>query len=243
MKLKSVEYKNFGSYGSAVQSINFTDVPSFYLVVGENGHGKSTIADVIRFVLFGKVPNKKLKDLVNRFNGGAWAKLHFESARGQDVVVERTADPSSIKLMVDGELYDKALKKGPNEYLADELVEIPFHVFNNVILISCTDFKSFLTMTPGDKRLIVDKIFGFAIINAMRTFLKDESKIISDEVNQLTGSISSLERSLRSSTEQLDSLSKQIVQEEEDKTVEITVSLEKYTQLLTLHGHRSHRSF
>ena len=124
MKLKSVEFKNFGSYGSSIQTVNFSDIPSFYLIVGENGHGKSTIANVIRFVLFGKVPNKTLKDLVNRFNGGAWGKLHFESSKGQDVVVERTADPSSIKLYVDGKPYDKALKKGPGEYLIDELVEI-----------------------------------------------------------------------------------------------------------------------
>ena len=236
MKLKSVEFKNFGSYGSAVQSINFTDIPSFYLVVGENGHGKSTIADVIRFILFGKVPNKKLKDLVNRFNGGAWGKLQFESAKGQDVIVERTADPSSIKLFVDGKPYDKALKKGPGEYLTDELVEIPFHVFNNVILISCSDFKSFLTMSPADKRAIVDKIFGFAIINNMRSILKDEIKKVSDELTKILGGIDSIDRSLRSSSVRLEELSAKILQEEEDKTAEMTENLEKYKQLLTIHA-------
>ena len=176
MQIECLKFKNIASYGNRLQTIDL-GTPSFYQVVGGVGHGKSTISDVLKFVLYGTLgkDGRKLKDLPNRINGAAWAYIRFKS-RNHIVEVERGIDPNILNITVDGTPYDRANKRAPNEYLTEELIEIPFHVFNNIISLSINDFKSFLKMGVEDKRKIIDKVFGFTIINQMREILKSEIK-------------------------------------------------------------------
>lgn len=41
MKINSIEFKNFASYGNQVQIIEFEDQAQLYLTLGKNGHGKN----------------------------------------------------------------------------------------------------------------------------------------------------------------------------------------------------------
>ena len=59
MKILSVEWKNFNSYGNTPSRIDFeNDKGDLYLLMGGNGHGKSTISEVITFCLYGKIERK-----------------------------------------------------------------------------------------------------------------------------------------------------------------------------------------
>ena len=90
MKIRSIEWKNFGSYGNNTQKIVFDDQQgNFYLIVGSNGAGKSTISDVIKFGLYGKLDNKHLKDIPNRFNGNAFCRILLEKNSTTLVTIER----------------------------------------------------------------------------------------------------------------------------------------------------------
>ena len=147
MKILSVEFKNFNSYGNKIQRIEFPkDKAGFFIVLGPNGVGKTTIKDVIEFALYGKVSGRKLKEIPNRMNGSAWAKVEL-IAKNRHVVIEAGLDPTMIELTIDGVLYNKANTRGPREYLTEELLEIPFHVFANIVSISILDFKSFLNIS------------------------------------------------------------------------------------------------
>lgn len=235
MQILSIQFKNFNSYGNKIQEIKFPiDESGFFHVVGKNGEGKSTIAEVIKFGAYGKVDGKKLKDISNRINGGAWVKIKLIT-KNKEVIVECGLEPSFINLWVDGILYDKANMRGPREYLTEELLEIPFHVFNNIISISITDFKSFLKMSSDDKRKIIDKIFGFHIINQMRELLKGQSKIIKDNLDSIISSMESKSSTLNSSILELDNLTLKLNEVSEDKIVDITANLEKYKKLLDFH--------
>src|SRR3990170_1431517 len=113
MKILKVEFKNFNSYGNKIQVIEFpTDQSGFFHVVGPNGFGKTTISEAIKFGLFGKVDGKKLKDIPNRINGGAWVRITLIT-KNKEVVVECGIDPSFINLWVDGIPFDKANTRGP----------------------------------------------------------------------------------------------------------------------------------
>jgi len=157
MRLSKIEWRNFASYGNKIQSLTFGDNPGLYLVVGENGAGKSTISDVITFGLYGKLDGKKLKDIPNRINGNAWVKITF-LVNGEEYSVERGLDPSIFNLYVNGSLYDKAGSRSVQDYLTDDIIQIPNYVFNNTISLSINDFKSFLKMSPSDKKSIIRRI-------------------------------------------------------------------------------------
>jgi len=230
MKIKKVIFKNFASYGNTPQTLDFEDT-SLFLVLGGNGFGKSTLANVIKFLCYGKVEGVNNGELPNRINKNLWGSIELES-RGRYVKIERGLAPNIFKVYINGVEYDQAGKMNTQEYLEEEIFEISYNVFKNVIILSVNDFKSFLTMSPGDKKSIVDKLFGFSVINDMRESIKkdrrevkQELKTLEDELNSLTESILSVqekiiqleEDSQKKNSEKIKDLKNQLYQFDENK--------------------------
>lgn len=234
MRITKVEWKNFTSYGNRKQELDLSNETSLYQIVGENGAGKTSISQVITFALYGKVEGKKLKDIPNRINGNAWTRVTLDNY-GIEVVVERGLDPNLFKLTVNGTEYDKAGSRSIQEYLEDDIIGIPYYVFNNTLLLSINDFKSFIKMSPSDKRAIVDKIFGFHILNQMRDVIKTESRKIRQVLDNTIGKISSLETSIQNSYNEMENLSEEIQQQTLEKLEELKTSLEKFNSLRDHH--------
>lgn len=234
MRILKVEWRNFTSYGNRNQVLDLSGDPYLYQIVGENGAGKTSISQVITFALYGKVEGKKLKDIPNRINGNAWTKVTLDNY-GTEVIVERGLEPNFFKLTVNGTEYDKAGSRSVQEYLEEDLLGIPYYVFNNTLLLSINDFKSFVKMTPSDKRAIVDKIFGFHILNQMRDLLKNETKKIRQILDNSIGRISSLETSIQASQDEMDSLSDELLEENRNSLVLLTDSLTKFKSLSNHH--------
>ena len=230
MKIKKVIFKNFASYGNTLQTLDFEDT-SLFLVLGGNGFGKSTLANVIKFLCYGKVEGVNNGELPNRINKNLWGSIELES-RGRHVKIERGLAPNIFKIYINGVEYDQAGKMNTQEYLEEEIFEISYNVFKNVIILSVNDFKSFLTMSPGDKKSIVDKLFGFSVINDLRESIKkdrrevrQELKTLEDELNSLTESILSVqekiiqleEASQKKNSEKIKDLKNQLFQFDENK--------------------------
>ena len=234
MKIKKIEWRNVASYGNKIQKLELPESAGLIQVVGENGVGKSTISDVITFGLYGKLEGKKLKDIPNRSNKNAWMKISFEQD-GKNYEVERGLDPPLFQLSIDGNIYDQAGKNNVQDYLSDDILKIPYYVFNNTISLSINDFKSFLKMSTADKKLIIDKIFGFYILNEMRDILKEESKSIKSQIDQLTGEIFATGRSISSSQKELEELQQKIIENSGTEIEKTQEQLEKYKSLLELH--------
>jgi DNA repair exonuclease SbcCD ATPase subunit len=235
MRITKVEWKNFTSYGNRKQELDLSNKTSLYQIVGENGAGKTSISQVITFALYGKVEGKKLKDIPNRINGNAWTKVTLDNY-GTEIIVERGLDPNLFKLSVNGTEYDKAGNRSIQEYLEEDILGIPYYVFNNTLLLSVNDFKSFVKMSPSDKRSIVDKIFGFHILNQMRDLLKDESKKIKQSIDTTVGKISSLETSIKNSYDEMETLADELEADNAGKLDTLNSSLEKFSSLLEYHG-------
>ena len=238
MKLNRVEWRNFASYGNKIHTMELEqDRSNLYLVVGENGAGKSSISDVITFGLYGKLDGKNLKDIPNRVNGNTWVRITFE-ANGIEYMVERGLDPAIFNLYINGVLYDKAGARSIQEYLTDTILQIPSYVFSNTISLSINDFKSFLKMTPKDKKAIIDKIFGFYIINMMRDLLKEEAKNIKENLIRLDADISTVTRSINSSLSELENLMEKLKEDSKGEIEKYKKSLADFKSLYELHKKR-----
>lgn len=235
MRIIKIEWRNFSSYGNKIQTLSFPEEACLFQIVGENGAGKTTISQVIAFGLYGKVEGKKLGDIPNRINGHAWVRIEFES-NGRVVSVERGLEPSLFKLSIDGINYDQSGNTNIQNYLTDELIGIPYYVFNNTISLSINDFKSFIKMSPQDKRAIIDKIFGFNILNQMREILKDEIKNLKSKMDTINGSIFSIEKSIERSSTEMELLMNEIQSEREEKLRTLKENLSKIEDLQKIHS-------
>ena len=225
MRIKKIEWRNFSSYGNRIQVLDLEGKNSLFQIVGENGAGKSTISQVITFGLYGKLEGKKLKDIPNRINGNAWVRITIQH-QSIDVVVERGLDPNIFRVFMDGKEYDQAGSRSLQDFLTDDILGIPFYVFNNTISLSVNDFKSFLKMSVSDKRAIIDKIFGFHILNQMREVLKSEIKKLKESIDILIGKKGSLELSIQNTQNELESLLKEIESESDSADQEMQKNLD-----------------
>jgi len=221
MKIEEISFKNFASYGNQVQTLEFDkNRSSLYLVLGGNGYGKSTIANAIIYGLYGKLEDFNLSDLPNRINKNLWVKIRLKCGN-KTVVIESGIAPKLFSVSVDGAELDQAGMSNIQDYLENEVYEIPYHVFKNIIILSVNDFKSFLTMSPKDKRNIVDKLFGFSIINDMYTRVKDIKKEIKDDIKTIEDELRAIEASITSTQNKIEELEKISADENKEKIVQL----------------------
>ena len=217
MHIDKVKFRNFGSYGNRLMELELSEEPGFCLVQGKNGNGKSTLSDVIKFAIFGKLENKKLKDIANRMNKHMEIRIYLTVRKGK-VIIERGVEPGYFRLYLNGKEIDKAGKRSVQEYLEEELLEMPFYVFSNTLSLSINDFKSFIRMSNFDKRAIIDKIFGLQILNQMREAIKSQSKKLKETVDSLESSANAFSRTLKSSERELEDLQQKIQESQGEKS-------------------------
>ena len=206
MKIEFIEFKNFASYGNSLQRIDFNqDAAELFLTLGKNGHGKTTIANAIVYALYGKVEGVKLGDIPNRINKELTVKIKL-LCKNTNVEIERGLSPGRFKVLLNGVEFDKAGKKSVQEYLEEEIYGIPYHVFKNIIILSVNDFKSFLTMSNYDKKRIIDRMFGFSILNDMQYSIKEERKLLRNDIDSYDSELSQINENIISVTMKLNSL-------------------------------------
>lgn len=230
MKILSIEFKNIASYGNKTQKLEFNkDAAELYLTLGKNGHGKTTIANAIVFGLYGKVEGVKMGDLPNRINKNLWVKVHLQS-NTMDVVIERGLAPNKFKVVINGVEYDRAGKRGVQEYLEEEVYGIPYHVFKNIIILSINDFKSFLTMSPSDKKQIIDKMFGFSILNDMQRMVKDDRKALKSDMDAFDAELTQINESIVQVKIQLNKLQQESDEKNKDEIKALKERLVKFDE-------------
>ena len=230
MKIQSIEFKNFASYGNSIQKLEFEDDSSeLFLTLGKNGHGKTTIANAIVYALYGKVEGVKMADLPNRINKELWVKINLQCGT-TEVSIERGLAPGKFEVKLNGIEFDKAGKRSVQEYLEEEIFGIPYHVFKNIIILSVNDFKSFLSMTNSDKKQIIDKMFGFSILNEMQQQIKEERKGLKVDIDVYERELKSINENITSVNMQLNELMVESNEKDKAKIQELKDTLIKYSE-------------
>ena len=229
MRIQSIEFKNFASYGNSIQRLEFEeDNSELFLTLGKNGHGKTTIANAIMYALYGKVEGVKMADLPNRINKELWVKINLQ-CKTTEVSIERGLAPGKFEVKLNGIEFDKAGKRSVQEYLEEEIFGIPYHVFKNIIILSVNDFKSFLTMTNNDKKQIIDRMFGFSILNEMQQNIKEERKSLKVDLDIYERELTQLDENITSVNMKLNELMAESNEKDKAKIQELKDSLVRYT--------------
>lgn len=223
MKIKKIAWRNISSYGNKVQRIDFENNPGFYMLTGDNATGKSSFLNCITFALYGKVTNKSLKDLANRKNKNGWVRIELE-ASNHSVVIERGVAPNTFEVIVDGAVIGEAGKANIQKYLEDEIFRMPFYVFDNLISLNINDFKSFIDMSPSDKRAIIDRLFSLDVINQMRELLKSDFRDVKQALESANKEIQWIETSIQKSKDKRAEIEKKVKQDNEEEVARLLES-------------------
>ncbi len=228
MKLKNIQWRNIKSYGNKLQRIDFDDNGGLWMVLGKNGNGKSSLLELPKILYYGKLDGFKKDEIANRLNRHGWVKGDVQINPNTIVTIERNLSPQDLTVYKynsgqepsEDNNIGKAGVKNYQDYIDIEVTGLPYHIFSNIISLSVNDFKSFISMTPHDKRVIIDKLFTMEIINKMNWLVKTDLRNIKIDIDLYDKEIASLQGSIKNAKSELEKL-KQKINEDSTKRVEL----------------------
>ena len=211
MKILKLQWRNIFSYGDDITEIEFGDDGKLWQLSGKSGSGKSSLLSIPKLLLFGKTEGGDGKpvdvaDISNWINKKGW--ISGVVVKNNDTfVIERTFSPSTLTITKNGTPIDKAGMKNMQGVIDSEILDdMPYNIFANVMNLSMNNFKSFISMTPSDKRLIIDKIFSLEIINKVHELVKKDMRDLGNSINISNSQLYSIEQSLNTSNAELERL-------------------------------------
>ena len=222
MRLKKVSWKNFKSYSNIMTELDFSDIHSLNLIIGVNGTGKSSIAECITYLMYGKIENFTASEIPNRTNKNFYGKIELD-CDGHSVIIERGLAPTIFTVTIDGNVVDTAGKTNVQDMLEEVYYRIPYSVFKNIIVLSINDFKSLVNLNLSDKRNIIDRIFGFTIFNEVLKKVKEDVKGIDSEISENSGSLRANNNSIERIISQVNELKNNIVSQDEIKKLALNI--------------------
>lgn len=236
MKLKSIEWRNIGPYGNKLQKLELSEEGGLWMVLGKNGHGKSFVVNLPKILYYGKLDGFKKEEIANRLNKHGWLKGEVETSPGTYVMIERNLSPSDLvvhkyrKGEVPNEDNDigKAGIKNYQDYIDLEVTGLPYNIFSNIISLSVNDFKSFISMTPSDKRIIIDKLFAMEIINKMNDLIRKDIREVKINLDLYDREIMSLNNSIQVAVKELEKARERVAADNTKRIRELIEKMKSY---------------
>ena len=202
MRFVSIEFKNVFAYGEEVQKIEYSSEGKLILLKGISGAGKSAILSLPTLVLYGKLKSMAKTGIANRVNKHGWVRGVI--VKGQhEYVIEREFSPNSLKIWKDGNEIDSYGSYDAEDYIKTEIIEIPLQTFNNMVTISMKNFTSFLSMSPTDRKQVIDEVFDVRIVNVAAEQIKKDVKELGNSINGDNQTMFSLNKTLSNANYEL----------------------------------------
>lgn len=202
MKIEKIEFKNLFSYGEQIQEITYDNTGKLILLKGQSGAGKSAILSLPCLLLYGKLEKVPKTAIANRINKNGWMRGTIKQGQ-HTYVIERKFSPNSVTVFRDNENIENYGTKDAQSFIDNEIIDIPQATYSNMISISMKSFKSFLKMSPADRKQIVDRVFDLEIINIVFENLKKDMRDLGSSINGDNNTIFSLNRTIQNANNEL----------------------------------------
>lgn len=209
------------SVGNSTQGVDF-DREQLTLVLGENldqggddsgsrnGTGKTTIINALSYALYGQALTNIRKDnLVNKTNNKAMlVTLTFEKD-GRNYHIERGRKPNLLKFSIDGtdqEITDES--QGDSRKTQEDintLLGMSHEMFKHILALN-TYTEPFLSLKSNDQRAIIEQLLGITILSEKADKLREQSKIVKDQLTEETARLTAVTASNEKITENIDRL-------------------------------------
>ncbi|WQJ51130.1 MAG: SbcC-like subunit of palindrome specific endonuclease [phage Lak_Megaphage_RVC_AP4_GC26] len=219
MKIEKIEFRNLFSYGEQVQEINYDDTGKLILLKGQSGAGKSAILSLPCLLLYGKIEKVPKTSIANRINKNGWMRGTIKQGQ-HTYVIERKFSPNGVTVFKDNENIENYGTKDAQSFIDSEIIDIPQATYSNMISISMKSFKSFLKMSPADRKQIIDRVFDLEIINVVFENLKKDMRELGSSINADNSTIFSLNQTIQNANNELIQIQQKIQSKESKDKIE-----------------------
>lgn len=222
----------------SIDILNYTEDLLDLQVVGQEYYTNnivshnSSLIETLDLSVYGEVQNKQgkrlsQKNFPNRNNGKLEVEVTFQTDEICTIKrnMQNLSSPLKTELIIDGVPYGKANK------IDDKILEkigFDYKTYKSFISMNVNNFKNFISLTPEEKRILLDKLFSLEQINDLNKILKQLQKTNDISFNSLKDQISIY-------TENIESLRKTINEVNEKKKInndvkqaELKVKLNEY---------------
>lgn len=190
IRFELLRYKNFLSTGNVWTEVRL-DAHNMTLIIGKNGHGKSTLIDALCYVLFGKAFRKiNLDGLINSINQqGCCVEIEFSIGSTKYKVI-RGMRPAVFEIYEDGVLVDQeAASRDHQRYLEKQVLGFGMKSFTQIVVVGSNSFTPFMRLGPQDRRAIIEQVLDIDVFSTMNTVVKAKVKTLSEGLNRAKAKI------------------------------------------------------
>ena len=183
---KKIKWKNFLSTGNHFSEIELIK-NSTTLIVGQNGAGKSTVLDALTFSLFGK-PFRKINksQLLNSVNEKECVVEVELSINDVEWKVVRGIKPNIFKIYRDDNCLDQFSNSNDQQkWLEQNVLKMNYKSFTQIVILGSTNFVPFMQLSAPNRRDVIEDLLDIKIFSSMNNIIKDEIKIVRDEIRTL----------------------------------------------------------
>lgn len=229
--------KNFFSIGNTWMEFDLCGSPST-LIIGQNGNGKSTLLDLLCYVLFGKpYRDIKLGQVVNTINNKAMVVEIEFSILGSRYKIARGQKPSIFEIYKDGDLVtQEAATRDYQKYLEKQILKMNHRSFKQLVIMGTAAYTPFMQLKSGDRRQVIEDVLDIAIYSKMGELSRLREREIKTDVTRIDQELKLRRENLISHQTNLEVLKtdKENIEKERDSKIEsLSVELTNNKSLLS----------
>lgn len=243
ISIESVRFKNFLSFGSRWQEIQFPTGVNVVLGLDvdkdkSNGAGKSSFLETITFALFGQIHKPVKKDDIINWKNRRACLVELNFRKGEiTYTVRRGIKPNVFEIFENGILIDKPAHVRDYQAILEDIIGLNFQTFMSLIHSNINSSQPVLAMKKPEKRKFMDKIFGLELYSWLNDKANEKLRSVNDKIRESeirisanrnrAGEIASKIASLEAKIRQTSSTASQLKEHED----ELEILLEKFNEL------------
>lgn len=218
LNLKSVEFKNFLSYGNRPNKVDF--LPGVNLVLGydhetgkSNASGKSSFLETVPFALFGKLERGNKKDQIINWKNRKECEVNLDFSKDDNNYrITRGIKPNVFDIYENGSLINKPSHVKDYQSILEEIIGLNYKTFISIFHSNINSSFNILSMKKPEKRTFIEKVFGLELYTNIIKVCNSKISKVNTKLLEIDNGINFNEKTIDESERRIIDYKKQLPQ-------------------------------